>query len=93
MSYPDFSDPIHRINNLTNMKFVRAYALIRHHLSGPEMADTDIPYLRELCAELERRIAGELQLPLTTLVGTLVDIGNEEYQAKDAKDGGSSATG
>jgi hypothetical protein len=82
----DFSDPVHRIGNLTNMRFVQAWARIRHHVFAGEMEEPILPWIRGYMMEMERQIAEELDLPTTTLVGRLVDLGNELTESKDGQD-------
>jgi hypothetical protein len=83
----DLSSPQHRLDNLTNMRFVRAYAQIRHHVFTDDRQDETTDFLRGYIGEMDRQIAHELQLPETTLVGRLVDLGRDLCEWKSATDG------
>jgi len=82
----DYSSPEHRLDNLVNMRFVRAYARVRHHILNPLEDDQTSPYLQGYVMELDKHLADELQLPATTLVGRLVDLGRDLCANKGAKD-------
>jgi hypothetical protein len=82
----DFSSPDHRIGNMTNMRFVRAWARVRHHVMANEIPEPSLPWLQGYMTALETEIAGELGLPTTTLVGRLVDLGRELVGLTDGQD-------
>lgn len=86
MTQQDLSSPHHRIDNLINMRFVRAYAKIRHHVFTDDRKDETTDFLRGYLGELERQFAFELQLPETTLVGRLVDLGRDLCEWKSGQD-------
>jgi len=82
----DFSSPNHRLDNLSNLRFVRAYARVRHHVYNDGNADLTEAFLKGYMSSLEANLATDLGLSLTTLVGRLVDLGAELCNDKDAKD-------
>jgi hypothetical protein len=84
MTQQDFSSPQHRIDNLTNMRFVRAYALLRHFIHDPELSQLPVHELKHLCSKLDAENADALGLPMTSLVGRLVDLGAATANYKDA---------
>ena len=86
MSQQDYSSPNHRLDNLTNMRFVRAYARIRHHVFNPIDDDLSNAFLRGYIASMDQDLAQELELPETLLVGRLGDLGRELCENNDAKD-------
>ncbi len=86
MTQQDFSAPEHRMDNLSNMRFVKAYAKIRHHVFNPVEDDCTAAFLRGYIGSLDQHLAEDLGLPETTLVGRLVDIGRELCTNQDAKD-------
>jgi len=83
MTYQDFSSTDHRLDNLINMRFVRAYAKIRHHVMNPRGEGYSTPFLVGYIGEMDKQLADELQLPATTLVGRLVDLGRELCTEQD----------
>ena len=87
MTQQDFSAPDHRIDNLVNMRFVRAYARVRHHVMHPVDDDCTAAFLRGYIESLDKSLADELCLPATTLVGRLVDLGRDLCTDNSAKDG------
>lgn len=86
MTQQDLSSPDHRLDNLTNMRFVRAYARIRHHVFNPVDDDGTAAFLRGYIGSMDESLAKELGLPETMLVGRLVDLGRDLCTDKDAKD-------
>jgi hypothetical protein len=86
MADVDYSGPEHRLDNLQNMRFVRAYARVRHQVY--KRADEDFlgAFLRGYMESLEHNIAEEMQLPETTLVGRLVDLGRDLCEFNDGQD-------
>jgi hypothetical protein len=72
---------------MTNMRFVRLYAAIRHHVFTDDRDDETTNFLRGYMATLERHVATELGLPETMLLGRLVDLGRDLCDFKIAKDG------
>lgn len=83
MTQQDLSSPDHRLDNLTNMRFVRAYARVRHHVFNPPEDDLTAAFLRGYLGSLEQELAKELGLPETMLVGRLVDLGRDLCDPKD----------
>ena len=86
MTQQDFSSPDHRLDNLINMRFVRAYARLRHHVHNDGLDDDTAHWMRGYMGTLEENMAEEMCLPLTSLVGRLVDLGRDLCTTKGAKD-------
>ncbi len=86
MTQQDFSDPNHRIDNLSTMRFVRAYATVRYHVLFDEIEDHTTSFLKGYITETDRQLAVELQLPEMTLFGRLTDLGRDLTRTTDAKD-------
>lgn len=72
---------------MSNMRFVKAYARIRHHVFTDECGGDDTAFLKGYMSGLERDLAAELQLPETLLVGRLVDLGRDLCDYKSGQDG------
>ena len=86
MAQPFWLDDDHRIDNLINMRFVRAWARIRHHVFTGDIEEPCLPWLQGYITEMERQIANELDLPQTTLTGRIVDLGRELCASTDGQD-------
>lgn len=86
MTQQDLSSPSHRIDNLVNMRFVQAYARVRHHLFNDDRDDDTTAFMRGYLGSMETELARDLDLPETTLVGRLVDLGRDLCDDKSAKD-------
>lgn len=84
MTQEDLSSTAHRLDNLTNMRFVRAYALVRAFIFDPELAMLPSHEHKALFTALEREIADAMGLPTTSLVGRLVDLGEALRQEPTA---------
>lgn len=93
MTQPDFSDPLHRLENYSKGEFFGAYAILRHAVrlagSGPE----GIRWLRRLTIELDEQLVDRLDVAHTSLDGALTDRGLQAELLNYAKDEGESATG
>jgi hypothetical protein len=68
------------------MRFVKAYARIRHHVFTDECGDDGTAFLKGYMSALETELAKELQLPETMLVGRLVDLGRDLCDYKSGQD-------
>jgi hypothetical protein len=86
VSQQDYSSPQHRLDNLSNMRFVRAYAQVRHHVFHPVDEDCTAAFLRGYIGALDQSLAAQLEIPETLLVGRLVDLGIELCTNNGAKD-------
>jgi hypothetical protein len=80
----DLSSDTHRLDNLVNMRFVRAYALVRAFIFDPELAMLPAHEHKALFTALEREISDAMGLPTTSLVGRLVDLGEALRQEPNA---------
>lgn len=89
----DFSSPEHRLANLATLKFFQAYCQVRYHVQRRCDEEFIGAFLDGYMDSLETRIATELGLPHSTLVKTMVSIGEEMCTPKAAKDGAESGEG
>jgi hypothetical protein len=74
------------MDNYANYDFVRLYAAVRRFVFDDSYADGLADFLRGYMATAENSQARKLNLPETTLVGKLVDIGFEQHPLTDAQD-------
>jgi hypothetical protein len=74
------------MDNYANYDFVRLYAAVRRFVFDDSYADGLADFLRGYMATAEKSQARKLNLPETTLVGKLVDIGFEQHPLTDAQD-------
>jgi len=86
MTYQDFSSEKHRLDNMDNMRFVRAYARVRHHLLEHGDRPDLQAFLTGYMEELERQISIEMGFNQEMLVNRLVNIGDGWCQHQDAED-------
>lgn len=73
----DFSSPAHRVENLSKHTFVRAYAALHGVIHREAWADSPVSDLRVVVKVLDDVIAQTFDIPMTTLVGMLVDVDNQ----------------
>lgn len=73
----DFSSPQHRLENLSKHQFVRAYAVIHQVICREGWADNPVSDLRVVITVLDHVLAEQFSIPMTSLVGMLVDVDNE----------------
>jgi hypothetical protein len=71
---------------MSNMRFVRLYAAVRHHVFTDDCDGDGTAFLKRYMASLERHVATELGLPQTMLVGRLVDLGRDLCEFKSGQD-------
>lgn len=93
MTHADFSNPLHRMENLSKGQFFTAYAILRRYVmdSGDDVVSK--VQLQAVCQVLEENLAQVFDVSVTTMQGFLVDNRNWSHLFKDAKDEGASATG
>lgn len=86
MTQQDLSSPAHRLDNLVNMRFVRAYAVLRYHIFDAGSDALTASDLRILCGLMEHNVAVDMDFPETALVGRLVDLGRDLVESTDGQD-------
>lgn len=74
MTDNDFSSPAHRVENLSRHHFVQAYAMVHEVINRPAWADKPISDLRVVTKVMDEVLARTFDIPMTTLLGMLVDV-------------------
>ena len=82
MTQQDFSEPAHRLENISQMQFFKAYAALRHLIFSRAWQGRPVEYLRLATGVIEHQLADMFDIPATTLVGKLVDTGYEVEKIK-----------
>jgi len=93
MADVDYSSPEHRLEHLAHTVFFEAYACVRHFVFDEEMPLELLYFLRGYMTQMEATMAKKLDYTETSLVGKLVDLGNNIHPNKIAKDEGESSGG
>lgn len=74
MTQQDYSSTAHRVENLSRHQFVQAYAMIHEIINRANWADHPISDLRVVTKVLDESLARMFDIPMTTLLGMLVDV-------------------
>ncbi len=93
MAQPDFTNPMHRLDNLSKSQFFQAYARVRWHIRAHIYDDLTQAFMNGYMESLELDMANVLDIPLALLLGKLVDYGDQVCNPKAAKDEAESPTG
>jgi hypothetical protein len=72
----DLSSTRHRVENLSKSLFVQAYAALHQVIHRDAWADNPVSDLRVVCKVLDDTLAQRFDIPMTTLLGMLVDVDN-----------------
>lgn len=92
MSQPDWSSREHRLDNLTNMRFVRLYAKVRYMTMRSFEMGITLSDLRSVMLEWEQEVAKEMDFNHTTLAGRLEELGQDLLKANSGQDEAESHT-
>ena len=86
MSQPDWSSAQHRLDNLTNMRFVRLYAKLRYHIDHSFEEGITLSDLRTMMTVWERDVAKEMDFAHTPLAGRLDELGYDLVEGQERQD-------
>ena len=86
MADNDFSSPTHRMQNIAKMHTFLAYAELRGVIHDPRWQNAPISDLQCLTITIEKRLSDLFAIPMTTLVGTLVDLVRLAEATTDGQD-------
>lgn len=83
MADNDFSSTAHRLENLSKTQFVKAYAILHQIIHREQWADSPVSDLRVVAKVIDAQLAQAFYIPMTSLIGMLVDVDNQVSAFKD----------